>query len=684
MDVTSENFETLYPFIEEKIRSASFIAIDEEMTGITGNTSQRNRRDDNPDSRYAKMVSVASKFSVIQFGICTFHEVENGRFVASPFNFYLFAKSGVDITLSTDTMEFLRKNSMDFGKWMTKGLTFVNEEGEQYLFKKHMLPAEKTPQGNQIVLSKQSDIDFMKKNIDALEEMLASSTETEYTFDFSNAFLRKATYQYLDLEYPDLIVSKSQDNRVNVKKVSTVDRSAVEAAAIEHARKNYLNECGFRIVFKDLFESGKPIVGHNCMFDLMFMMRWFNAPLPLDLTAFKAQFNKLFPNVYDTKWVAASGVLGKSYDRTALSDLYDEMVLCKSGAEKIIDVIPFAEDFTSYKSGEHFHDAGWDSYCTGSIFAAQLHEMGGLENMRERAANRLFMMQSMYHMDLDPARPNGWIHVSDPLILLQFPQSTQNMDIYALFSQAGIPAGVYIHWIDGVSCYAQLTIGTAAAEDGTNQITAITAESVLQRLQLPEGWSGKDMKESPVAAVAEPTTPTSEDTGSALSPKPSALMDVLVGPMDWLMRTLSGGSTASLASTEPTVESNQLVQTEAEDLRSGVVDEGTEGGSVVTEAGSEPSRRSAKSPRLSIMEMLFGANSSSTDTAVEAPAKRKLDEIAEAKTEADTVGVNSIRLNRMALLIFMSLKYFVSRAMFNTWRINTQKITHLLAIYLLY
>ncbi len=71
--------------------------------------SGRYRKDDTPDARYLHMMPVATRYSMVQIGLCLFHEVDTAAgFVASPYTWFLFPSSGPDLTLSVSAMEFLR------------------------------------------------------------------------------------------------------------------------------------------------------------------------------------------------------------------------------------------------------------------------------------------------------------------------------------------------------------------------------------------------------------------------------------------------------------------------------------------------------------------------------------------------------------------------------------------------
>ena len=51
-------------------------------------------------------------------------------------------------------------------------------------------------------------------------------------------------------------------------------------------------------VFELLRASGKPAVGHNCLFDLAFTLEHLAEPLPKDWSAFKQLVKKWFPGAF--------------------------------------------------------------------------------------------------------------------------------------------------------------------------------------------------------------------------------------------------------------------------------------------------------------------------------------------------------------------------------------------------
>jgi len=118
MDVVHENFQEAAAQLEALLPTAAFVAIDAEMTGIILEGMNPSYAD-TPQQRYDKMVRVASEFTLMQVGLCLFHEVPGGGLLARPFNFYVMpsAKSSVRLVMHASTAHFHTENGMDFNKW---------------------------------------------------------------------------------------------------------------------------------------------------------------------------------------------------------------------------------------------------------------------------------------------------------------------------------------------------------------------------------------------------------------------------------------------------------------------------------------------------------------------------------------------------------------------------------------
>ena len=106
------------------------------------------------------------------------------------------------------------------------------------------------------------------------------------------------------------------------------------------------------------------------MYDVAFCIEQFIAPLPPSYEQFAKLWRYHFPASYDTKSLASSA---GEFPRTALHYLYYR---CQKD-KRISNNLMFAFDksaspkFASYEqTGGQEHDAGFDAYMTGHVFAA--------------------------------------------------------------------------------------------------------------------------------------------------------------------------------------------------------------------------------------------------------------------------------------------------------------------------
>jgi hypothetical protein len=484
MEVTRDNFATVYPKFKELLATCKFLSFDEEMTGIwaTGDGMQQ-KRDDTPQIRYSKMIDVATKYSIIQFGVCLFHEaVDGSSWTATPYNFYLFPNTGGDLVMSPSSIDFLRKNGMDFNMWIGKGITFVDEKGEQY-YKNRLFPSDADKEAKQLIVpTRPSDLEYTAQSMgkvatmlaavtapDALAEDLLAGSRVEATGEVvllpANSYLRRILYEQLEAQFPDRVnVSKNEQGHLVVRPVQ--DAAAQEALlAAQRAEKEqqYHDTLGFRRVFTDLVDAKVPIVGHNLFFDLLFMRRWLDKPLPAELDDFRANLHTKFPWIYDTKYISALAPDGTALDNTTLEACYKHYVLgertgdkgADSAAETVTErvAITMSEWVQAYDpSDPHYHNAGYDAYVTGCVFANQVHllpqwlqrtaseqaganssdvVMTGTERSDESASasvsvnlhaaqehwgNVINMMRSCYHLQLNPQLPAGRLYLPGTLL----------------------------------------------------------------------------------------------------------------------------------------------------------------------------------------------------------------------------------------------------------------------------
>lgn len=84
------------------------------------------------------MVPVASRYNIVQMGVCIFSKVDDktSLVVARPYNFFTFPAEGEGVVLSISAINFLKNNGMNFEKWIQEGVSYTDAKGEAWLVKK--------------------------------------------------------------------------------------------------------------------------------------------------------------------------------------------------------------------------------------------------------------------------------------------------------------------------------------------------------------------------------------------------------------------------------------------------------------------------------------------------------------------------------------------------------------------
>ncbi len=527
MDVTKENFAEILPRLEIALQDCEFVTIDFEMSGISLPGSSRPSYGDTPQERYAQMYPISSRYNIVQMGVCIFSKATNEKtrsrkgaeakkeiLIARPFNFYTFAAEGQDVVLSLSAMHFLKDQGMDFNKWVRQGVSYTNEAGEAYLVKKVEQEREQdrldadaaaaaaagggeTLEKSRMKLTHAADIDFVKAQMEMVtawvkseeveengggtEEELREAARRfkELSLTRTNAFLRRALFEAIGVAYPE-IVTEARNNQVVLMRLSETEKKERDAAREAARQAKMTSKLGMRLVFKAIGACGKPLVVHNGMHDLLFMMHSFNKPLPETLVGFKGQLAECFPNLvlYDTKYISRrEDLLGKNLGPdTGVEGLYHTLVLEEDRKEDGAGIGPkvvLAEGFEKYagggegEGGKGFaHEAGYDAYLTGAIFARmrELLREGGRER---EVAMKLFNYRSLFETNLGGR--DELVYRKDGQLVFHLGWKKEdgpelNNDVLMkLFGERA--ASVSILWVDDLSAFAVVNGEEGVKED---------------------------------------------------------------------------------------------------------------------------------------------------------------------------------------------------------------------------
>jgi len=180
-------------------------------------------------------------------------------------------------------------------------------------------------------------------------------------------------YQEVRNNYNELYVEKVQGTYDNMKILRMTEEQKAEhrAQLIQQKRDELEIAVGFRKVFASMSASRKPIVGHNLLLDLLFSYFHFEDRLPATLREWKIEMNRVFPLIFDTKHIAATHPAYK--DRLLSTGLGDLYAVVKTQVN-----VEHATGFDRYRENEDYaHEAGFDAFMTGTVFAAFVEQIVG-------------------------------------------------------------------------------------------------------------------------------------------------------------------------------------------------------------------------------------------------------------------------------------------------------------------
>lgn len=144
--VRVDNFAASLEALRPLISQAVFVAVDAEMTGISSSPWRNFFEWDSSAVRFLKLRDSASRFAILQFGVCPFtiHPSNSGfSLLAHPHNFYLFPKNHPEFLCQTSSLDFLATHHFDFNTCFSKGLSYLSRAQEEA---QQLTPSANAPQ----------------------------------------------------------------------------------------------------------------------------------------------------------------------------------------------------------------------------------------------------------------------------------------------------------------------------------------------------------------------------------------------------------------------------------------------------------------------------------------------------------------------------------------------------------
>lgn len=413
--------------------NASWIAIDEEMTGIClpPGEVKRPSKDDSPTDRYPSLKLVPERYAIIQLGICLFEhrssrEMETSdeaSFHVRRYKFTLFPPDDTritrEITLNPSSIHFLLQNNMDLNLWAQEGIPFCTGEKAEQLVGKFIErheevesasgPTRPKDRRRKVVLTKDDDKEFHARVMSSLREWLDAPIPgagapggegVSFLLPRCNSFLRRSIYEAIERDYPYLVLERHNNDQIRVWRLTSEEKERrKQRLLVEGYNKLIQEKIGAQRIFLALtkacsgepianrteqailaadanealmdFSLGKyisnrkiPLVVHNGLMDLMFLMTHFHSPkLPDNWDDCKSLVHSHFPVIYDTKIMATDYCSEDNQSRTRLDDVYLKAVESQPHWKHRI----FNLDGQAQQE-EQSHDAAYDAYMTGVAF----------------------------------------------------------------------------------------------------------------------------------------------------------------------------------------------------------------------------------------------------------------------------------------------------------------------------
>ncbi|XP_047388706.1 poly(A)-specific ribonuclease PARN isoform X5 [Sciurus carolinensis] len=405
------------------------------------------------------------------------------RYVTKSFNFYVFPKPfnrsspDVKFVCQSSSIDFLASQGFDFNKVFRNGIPYLNQEEERQLREQF---DEKRSQANGAgalayaspnaskcpVTIPEDQKKFIDQVVEKIEDLLQSEENKNLDLEPCTGFQRKLIYQTLSWKYPkgihvETLETEKKERYIVISKVDEEERKRREQQKHAKEQEELNDAVGFSRVIHAIANSGKLVIGHNMLLDVMHTVHQFYSPLPADLNEFKELTTCVFPRLLDTKLMASTQPFKDIINNTSLAEL-----------EKRVKETPFnppkvesAEGFPSYDTAsEQLHEAGYDAYITGLCFISMANYLGSFlsppkihvsarSKLIEPFFNKLFLMRVMdipylnlEGPDLQPKR--------DHVLHVTFPKEWKTSDLYQLFSAFG---SIQISWIDDTSAFVSLS-----------------------------------------------------------------------------------------------------------------------------------------------------------------------------------------------------------------------------------
>ncbi|RHY30414.1 hypothetical protein DYB32_006348 [Aphanomyces invadans] len=396
MDVTRHNFAEALVDLEKQLAlpSCRFVAIDTEFTGLAPSEFTREKIIDTLEERYAKVRASGENFLITQFGVALVHVADGSAETdeasntwISCWNFFVFPRPyqnfDARFLCQASSMQFMAEHGFDFNKFIRDGIPYLSRKSEmavRRIHEKSIANLGKSPP-EKINVSRHFDKLFMTESVERIDTWLANSDAAmpELFISARNSFrrllvLHAARFLATHPDAKSLYLETNENGVRLIRTTSSSEHDSLKKRKIDELNNEVEAAIGFSKVIQLLGKSGKPVVGHNCLLDFVYLFHQFVGPLPPTLVQFKLQLGKAFPVIFDTKHQAMMSPARDEFESTSLSAMFEYM---RDHLTIDVSTLINADESSSYHralkkpvDGEApmpCHEAGFDALMTAIV-----------------------------------------------------------------------------------------------------------------------------------------------------------------------------------------------------------------------------------------------------------------------------------------------------------------------------
>ncbi|KAK8793431.1 hypothetical protein WA158_004790 [Blastocystis sp. Blastoise] len=430
VDISSDNFVSMLPEIANNIIHCDFIAFDLEFSGSGVKSYHKSVEADTFETRYGKAKANIDMYSPLQVGLC-FFKWSNKRqsYTVRPYNFYLRPYTHKylpsTVTFGSSTISFLQANHFDFNYCFANGIYTLRYTDEKYILNKireqeggyQEYTDDTEYQFVQTYLQtvekwilKTKD-DYQKFGLKKIIETINEDKEDDDSFPITPAtpheekegidyiytppcslHARLLIKQEVEKKWNKLFVSEREEDVVGVRPknqrwriyrhqisrdIAYIPPRSDLARGLSVPLHTNLQqgtelekEPGMRRVIELIIASKKPLVGFECLLDIMFLIGDIYDYLSEDVGTFVDYIHQRIHTLVDMK------VILKDPEIQNIFTLFPSLSSCYSVVNSSLDFQCPSINMYSDDNTVKPHDASNDAYMTGYFFIKMAYYYG--------------------------------------------------------------------------------------------------------------------------------------------------------------------------------------------------------------------------------------------------------------------------------------------------------------------